>query len=100
MAAKRTLTCKCGKSWKSQAKIENIQAGKIKCKKCGNTNLSYTDVEATVAKPKEKEKQTCPRCKGDGFWHTSATGVRLKTIAEPLVDESRQCPLCKGAGKV
>lgn len=40
---------------------------------------------------------TCPRCKGDGIWHTSATGRRLATIGGPVVDETEPCPNCKGA---
>lgn len=42
------------------------------------------------------KKITCPRCDGDGVWHTSATGVRLATIGGPVVDTDRPCPECKG----
>jgi len=54
-------------------------------------------VEEVVEKTKQVPKKvTCPRCKGDGWWHSSRTGVRVKTASEPLVDESRPCPQCKG----
>ncbi len=43
---------------------------------------------------KEQEKVICSRCKGDGFWHSTRTGVRAKTSPEPLVDEGRVCPKC------
>ena len=47
-------------------------------------------------------KKTCPRCNGDGFWHTPKTGVRLATACadEVLVDKERKCPKCKGTGLV
>ena len=44
----------------------------------------------------EQKKPICPRCKGDGFWHSNRTGVRALTSSEPLVDESRPCPDCSG----
>lgn len=43
---------------------------------------------------------TCPRCKGDGTWHSNATGVRAKTVSGPLVDASRLCPECKGTKRI
>ena len=47
------------------------------------------------------KRVTCPRCKGDGIWHSSRTGVRVQTAGEePLVDASRKCPECKGTKKV
>jgi len=42
---------------------------------------------------------TCSRCKGDGFWHTSATGRRLQTISGPVIDTEKTCPKCRSAGK-
>jgi DnaJ-class molecular chaperone len=41
----------------------------------------------------------CPRCKGDGRWHSTKTGVRALTSSEPLVDETKPCPDCGGSGK-
>jgi len=41
-------------------------------------------------------KPVCPRCGGDGFWHSTKTGYRAKTSSEPLIDKSRKCPECKG----
>lgn len=50
--------------------------------------------------PKVAKKITCPRCQGDGVWHTSATGRRLATIGGSVVDSSKPCPNCKGKKKV
>jgi len=41
-------------------------------------------------------KAVCPRCKGDGVFHSTKTGYRAKTSAEPLIDTSRPCPDCGG----
>ena len=46
------------------------------------------------------KKVTCPRCNGDGIWHSPKTGVRAKTSSEPLVDSSMVCPDCQGSKKV
>ncbi len=47
------------------------------------------------------KKVQCPRCMGDGFWHTSRTGYRLETIGDGiLTDTSRVCQQCKGLGKI
>jgi len=46
-------------------------------------------------KPVVEQKRVCRRCGGDGFWHSTKTGVRAETSAEPLVDTSRKCPICK-----
>jgi hypothetical protein len=40
----------------------------------------------------------CPRCKGDGKWHSTKTGVRALTSSEPLVDLTRNCVECNGTG--
>ena len=42
----------------------------------------------------------CPRCDGDGFWHSTATGVRAGTMSGPLVDETASCPRCEGVKTV
>jgi hypothetical protein len=44
---------------------------------------------------KSKEPPPCPRCGGDGFWHSPKTGYRAKTATEPLIDTSKPCPLCR-----
>ena len=62
-----------------------------------------TDEDKAPEEPKIKyvpKRITCPRCNGDGVWHTSATGVRLERITGPLVDTSKVCPECKGKKKV
>ena len=41
----------------------------------------------------------CLRCKGDGRWHSTKTGVRALTSSEPLIDETKPCPDCNGTGK-
>jgi hypothetical protein len=41
----------------------------------------------------------CPRCKGDGKWHSTKTGVRALTSSESLVDLTKPCPDCLGTGK-
>jgi len=46
------------------------------------------------------KKVTCPRCLGDGIWHTTKTGRRALTTTEPTVDAARVCPKCKGKKKV
>ena len=46
------------------------------------------------------KKVVCPRCKGDGIWHSSRTGVRAATSTEPTIDATRKCPQCKGSKKV
>ena len=50
----------------------------------------------------ERVKVTCPRCKGDGTFHSSKTGVRAATAAdtEPVADPTRVCPRCKGKKKI
>jgi len=48
----------------------------------------------------KKEPVVCPRCNGDGFWHSPKTGYRAKTASELLVDETRKCPKCDGIGKL
>jgi len=53
------------------------------------------DNPVTKLMMKEKTK-VCPRCGGDGFWHSTKTGYRAKTSSEPLIDKSRKCPECKG----
>ena len=53
-----------------------------------------------IPEPNVRKHITCPRCKGDGIWHTTATGHRLKTIGGPTVDPTRTCPKCKSKGKV
>jgi len=54
-----------------------------------------------VAKTKMVEKEVvCPRCKGDGYWHSSCTGVRAKTVSGPVIDVSKPCPQCKGDGTI
>jgi len=62
-------------------------------KELGETGMSnvYADAEAEA-----KANATCPRCKGDGVWHSTKTGYRAKTSAEPLVDPTRPCPECDG----
>lgn len=61
-------------------------------------------VKKTVPKaaPKKaaREKVTCPRCKGDGIWHSGKTGIRAITSPEPNIDPERKCPKCKGAMKI
>jgi hypothetical protein len=44
---------------------------------------------------KSKTPPPCPRCNGDGFWHSLKTGYRAKTSSEPLIDTARVCPKCK-----
>ena len=91
MTEKRTLECKkCGNMQDSAAMPKNVAAGKVKCKQCAGTSFIDT---LPVAEP---EIKTCPRCKGDGFWHSNRTGVRALTSSEPLVDELRPCPECNG----
>lgn len=51
--------------------------------------------EAAKKVAKSKEPPPCPRCNGDGFWHSLKTGYRAKTASEPLIDESKVCPSCK-----
>jgi hypothetical protein len=43
--------------------------------------------------------RACPRCKGDGRWHSTKTGVRALTSSEPLVDLTKNCPDCQGTGR-
>ena len=94
MAEKRELECsECGTKWQSQAKPENVAAGKIKCKECACTKI--IDAAAIEAEP-----QQCGRCNGDGIWHSTKTGYRAKTAAEPLVDPTRKCPACGGTGTI
>ena len=52
--------------------------------------------EEAKAVAKSKEPPPCPRCNGDGFWHSLKTGYRAKTSSTPLLDESRACPECLG----
>jgi Zn finger protein HypA/HybF involved in hydrogenase expression len=100
----RTVKCNavgCGHIWESGAKSANL-----KCKKCQSV-----DIQDNYVDPYEQETQneqetpevklvpkeiTCPRCKGDGIWHTSRTGARLATIAGPTEDASKVCPECNG----
>lgn len=51
-----------------------------------------TEKKSLVAK-----KVDCNRCKGDGVWHSSCTGVRAETSSEPAIDPKRRCPKCKGS---
>jgi hypothetical protein len=44
----------------------------------------------------DTSKPICPRCKGDGVWHSTKTGVRALTSAEPLIDSTKPCPECGG----
>jgi len=51
-----------------------------------------------AAQEVEKEAQTkCPRCGGDGHWHTPKTGARLATMSpdEVKIDKSKTCPVCE-----
>ena len=104
MAEKRLVKCNvegCDNVWESEAKPKNL-----KCKKCGSDDIqdNYVDPDATVTdevvEPDEvklvPKTITCPRCNGDGIWHTSATGRRLETISGPTVDPEKVCPNCKG----
>ena len=63
------------------------------------------EMEFFIHKPEVKmvpKKITCPRCEGDGKWHTTRTGVRLATrpAVEPLIDFDSRCPKCKGSKTV
>ena len=54
--------------------------------------------------PEEAELQavvvvTCPRCGGDGWWKSNATGVR-RASAVKLEDKNVNCPKCKGRGQL
>ena len=52
-------------------------------------------------KKKVTKRQTfCPRCKGDGIWHTVKTGYRLKTSTEIAVKPDEKCPRCGGSGMI
>lgn len=53
-------------------------------------------VEDKAAEVERKTPPPCPRCKGDGTWHSTKTGIRAKTASEPLQDSSRTCPECDG----
>jgi len=54
--------------------------------------------EDLAAQEAEKDAQSkCPRCGGDGHWHTAKTGARLASMNpdEPKIDTNRTCPSCK-----
>lgn len=73
-----------------------------------HTRISNPPVAPPVVPPEETDalpprvpkKITCPRCNGDGVWHTSETGRRLAMHPGPFIDESKPCPKCKGKKKV
>ncbi len=55
-----------------------------------------TEAVKEQEEPTVSKKVTCPRCDGDGIWHSSRSGVRALRSPEPLIDPKRRCPKCKG----
>lgn len=64
------------------------------------SSTTTAEPEVAVEPARVPKKVECPRCKGDGIWHSNRTGVRVATAAEPLVDASKACPACKGTKQV
>ena len=72
-----------------------------------NTTSKSTSGVSVTPRPPEPEREpnvakkiTCPRCQGDGVWHTAATGVRLVTLGGAPIDPTKSCPKCKGERKI
>ena len=78
-------------------KSQNIQPVGVSTKEAEEVQSA----EEQLKRPKTKLKKiTCPRCKGDGIWHSNKTGYRAKTAGnEALVDHSKKCPDCNGTKK-
>lgn len=72
----------CGHEWDSQAKIENIEAGKVKCKECGETDLENLG-------PVEPAKPTPPAAKGQEQLQAEADQRRREAVdAKNIADEA------------
>lgn len=83
-------------------KADKIDTGQA-LTQLSNEQKSGVDPEKTVEeqeRPTVPKKVTCPRCKGDGVFHSNRTGSRAATSADPLIDPSKVCPKCKGVKEV
>ena len=79
------------------AKHANRTKAKVIKELADTSSESVADLQSAKGlqlRPDLKPVTTCPRCKGDGFWHSTKTGYRAKTTSEPLIDKKRKCPEC------